>query len=289
MTPQEVLVKSPVKFSVGIRMRPSGVSPWINAVPSTKTTPSTESAEDASLIEGWADGDRFCFEALYRRHYAPLVRYAGVLGCGPDSPDVVHDAILHGHERLSQLRDPGSLGPWLRSIVRTQAETRRRRTERYAYLDCEYLEHVPSCGPEPGSAVIEQRDSRDLYAAARSLSTDDQKLLVLHLDLGISGTLLARELGVSPRHAYVLKNRMQRRLAAAMKTLRFLKSHSSRCEKMRALAATREQFTPAVRRRVVRHRRLCVRCSSDMPGQTTDNDGQTNLLIDARLLSARSS
>lgn len=83
---------------------------------------------DAQLVALAGEDDPVAFEALYRRH-APFALNLAVRlqGNATDVEDIVHDAFLRAHSRLSSLRDASVFRAWLGSIVVRLVRTRLRR------------------------------------------------------------------------------------------------------------------------------------------------------------------
>src|SRR5687768_6913325 len=74
--------------------------------------------EDAKLVALTRQRDLEAFEALYRRHAEFAMNLAvRIQGTAADVEDVVHDAFIRAHQRMSELRDDAAFRPWLGSIV----------------------------------------------------------------------------------------------------------------------------------------------------------------------------
>jgi RNA polymerase sigma-70 factor (ECF subfamily) len=85
------------------------------------------SPSDGELVRAAQAGDAASLGVLLERHRASMQAVAlSVLGYGPDTDDVVQDAMLTALQRLGELRDPGAAGPWLRAIVRNNCRMRLR-------------------------------------------------------------------------------------------------------------------------------------------------------------------
>ena len=92
---------------------------------------STES--DGNLTRAAIEGDLAAFELLIQRFEDQLYRNAlGILGSREDALDVVQETFISALGTLNQIRDPDSIGPWLKRAVRNRslniirAETRRK-------------------------------------------------------------------------------------------------------------------------------------------------------------------
>src|SRR5689334_12470867 len=83
---------------------------------------------DGQLVALAACDEMSAFETLYRRHAAFALNLAVRLqGNSTDVEDIVHDAFLRAHSRLSDLRDPSAFRAWLGSIVVRLVRSRLRR------------------------------------------------------------------------------------------------------------------------------------------------------------------
>lgn len=83
---------------------------------------------DAELLRLARAGDAASLGVLLQRHEARMLATAySVLGYGSDARDVVQEAFLVAVSRLAALQDPGSVGPWLRGIVRNICRASLRR------------------------------------------------------------------------------------------------------------------------------------------------------------------
>ncbi|MCC7407605.1 MAG: sigma-70 family RNA polymerase sigma factor [Phycisphaeraceae bacterium] len=83
---------------------------------------------DAELVRQARDGSRLAFTQLVRRHQGwAMVVARGMVGQPADAEDVVQEAFILAYCRLAQLADPDRFPRWLRGIVRSQAQTWRRR------------------------------------------------------------------------------------------------------------------------------------------------------------------
>jgi RNA polymerase sigma factor (sigma-70 family) len=99
------------------------------------------SVSTAELASAARAGDVAGFANLVERHRADLRAVAIVcLGYNAEADDVVQDAILIAMQRLGDLREPASVLPWLKTIVRNQCRMvlRGNRTSAAAYPEPEF-------------------------------------------------------------------------------------------------------------------------------------------------------
>ena len=56
-------------------------------------------------------------DAAFDRHFADLVRLSRALGAGGEAEDIAQEVMVYARAHVWQLRDPDSLGSWLRAIA----------------------------------------------------------------------------------------------------------------------------------------------------------------------------
>ncbi|MEX1025860.1 MAG: sigma-70 family RNA polymerase sigma factor [Planctomycetota bacterium] len=112
-------------------------------VSARRTLDSADARPDRVLLEAWRAGDVAAFEALVRRHQAPLLRHARVLvSYADDTEDVVQETLMKLVQAPPEPRsDPGALVAWLHRVARNlatdkvRAERRRKRREERSAQD----------------------------------------------------------------------------------------------------------------------------------------------------------
>lgn len=140
---------------------------------------SPEAPSNADLVRAAQHGDRESFGLLLGRHHAGMRAVAlAILGSGPDTEDACQDAIVTAITRIGQLRDPESVGPWLRSIVRNNCRMMlRSRHPIPTGLSIETLSDTEA--PDPGR-VMEQLGARDwLWSGLEQLRPAVRSMAVL--------------------------------------------------------------------------------------------------------------
>ena len=108
--------------------------------------PSTEELVTATRL-----GDSSAYAELVRRYQrAAIITAHAVLGDFHLSQDAAQEAFVAAHQRLAQLRDAASFGPWLLRIARQRAlQIQRRRNNSWTSI-----EHL-DCAAAPGGDWIE--------------------------------------------------------------------------------------------------------------------------------------
>lgn len=106
---------------------------------------------DAELVRAAQRGDATSLGLLLERHRAPLYALAlRMLGHGPEAQDAVHDAFLIALRKMDQLRDPESVGGWLRTVLHNVCVTRFRKDHSELVSD-EVARYVELRSPEPSA------------------------------------------------------------------------------------------------------------------------------------------
>lgn len=131
--------------------------------------------DDAALVSLARDGHVGAFETLYRRHASFALNVAvRIQGNTSDVEDVVHDAFLRAHQRLTELREPSLFRSWLGSIVVRLVRTRMRRRRLLTALGLTSVEPVdldsiaaPDASPEVRAQLAQ------IYALLRTVPSDE--------------------------------------------------------------------------------------------------------------------
>lgn len=141
--------------------------------------------EDAVLTRAAQAGEVAALGLLLERHRAGMRAVAlSILGPGADADDVMQDAALSALRRIGDVREPASVGAWLRMIVRNASFSLLRATVPTRTVDDLYLP-ATDAGPEQW---LEQNALRDwIWEALEELSPALQMPLVLrHFTTGIT-------------------------------------------------------------------------------------------------------
>ncbi len=217
---------------------------------------------DARLVERVLDGDREAFAAIYERYSDRLFDFAvGMLRNREDAADAVADSFVTMAERLSQLRDPSRLRPWLYAVVRRECLRRLKARTKVAHGDDDQLAALPDQGALPEEQAESGAMRALVWAAAEGLNERDRAVLDLHLRHGLEGQELADAMGISAGNAYTSLNRLKSQLERALGALLVARQGSADCA---ALGAVLEgwdgTFSVLMRKRVARHVDQCVVC-----------------------------
>ncbi len=169
---------------------------------------SVSGAIPASVVSAAAAGDTMAFARIVGTHHDDMARVC-LLICG--DPDLAQDAAQAAWpiawRKLSTLREPDKLRPWLVTIAANEARhlIRRERRDRVVAIE---VADVGSSRGDPGARVADA----DLLIAVRRLSADDRELIALRYVAGFDSTEIGRALGRSPSGVRSRLSRLVERL-----------------------------------------------------------------------------
>ena len=126
-------------------------------------------AEDRSLLQRAAAGDRAAMRDLYDRHHDGL--FAFIRGrCGDEAlaADVVQDAMLEVWRGAGRFAGGSSVRTWIFSIARNRLTDRFRKSARLTYVDAP-IEQVDD-GPGPEAAAMASHEAGRLRTCLDKLS-----------------------------------------------------------------------------------------------------------------------
>lgn len=226
----------------------------------------TTLSTDARLVADYLGGDSSALAAIYDR-YAPGLydTAAAMLSDRHDAADMVQDVFCIAAERLSQLREPDRLKPWLYSVLRHEVYRRTKKRKRAAPVDFQD-ERTPDVagGYDPhaaGEAVAYEELAALVRSAASGLDERDRLVLELSVRQGLSGAELADALGVTPDQSYSLVHRMRERVEKSLGALTVAKAGRRDCAQLDLILADwNGEFTVLLRKRVNRHIEECDTC-----------------------------
>ena len=242
--------------------------------------------DDASLAVAAASGDRAAFAAIYDRYANRLHDYCiGMLRDRDAAADCVQDVFVTAATRLGQLREPDRLRSWLYAIARNEALAviRERRREQPS----DDLPEIASSEPDLATVAARTELADLIKDACGGLTDRDQVVLELSFRQGLSGPELAEALGVTPRNANTLVDRLRETIARSLGALlvcRQVRADPARCPELAAIVENWDgQFTVLMRKRVARHIDSCAVCEEKRASMVTPAAllGSTPLLIPA--------
>ena len=232
------------------------------------------SGTDAELVLASAAGDRDAFAGIYDRYADRLHDFCcGILHDRDGAADCVQDVFCIAAVRMTQLREPAKLRPWLYAIARTEALRRIRERKRETVSD----ELPDAVSQEPGPEMLAARTelAELVDEAAGGLSDRDRSVLELTYRHGLDGADLADALGVSQNSANVIVHRLRETVERALGALlvsRGVRHRPDRCAELaEILDGWDGTFTVLMRKRVARHIERCAIC--DAGASTTGQPG----------------
>jgi RNA polymerase sigma factor (sigma-70 family) len=225
--------------------------------------PST--TNDSDLVAAYRAGDRGALASIYDRYGDTLYdTAAAMVRDRHDAADITQDVFVVAAERLSQLRDPSRLKPWLFAILRN--EVYRRTGKRRRTVPTDFTEPVAEMTLPPDSADeasdLEFQELADLVRRA-SFGLDERDQLVLELSVrhGLQGDDLAAALGVTPQQCYGLVHRMRQRTERSLGAYCVARASRKECAELtEILGGWDGEFSVLIRKRVARHVDGCEIC-----------------------------
>jgi len=216
---------------------------------------------DTEVVAAIAAGDPAGLAEAYDRYAAPLYRFCrGMLREPADAADVVQDTFVIAVPRMSSLRDPQRLRPWLYTVARNECLRKLRSSGLQAPL-----EEAPEVTDEAADveADVEKAELRALVRQALpGVAPAEQEVLDLQLRHGLSADEVASVLGVSRNHAHALMSRARVQLEKALSVLVVARAGRRDCPELDAMLAGWDgQLTVLLRKRINRHVERCATCS----------------------------
>jgi RNA polymerase sigma factor (sigma-70 family) len=233
----------------------------------TITTP------DAQLVAGHLAGDPAALAGIYDRFADSLHdTAAAMLNNRDDAADVMQDVFLTAASKMSQLRDPERLKPWLFAILRNEVYRRTKQRKRTIATDFSNDDMAAASGfdmtDERGlgadTDAVESTELAELVrGAARGLDERDQLVLELSVRQGLDGQDLADALGVSANQSYTLVHRMRERVEKSLGAFCVAKAGRKDCDELDGILGQWDgEFTVLIRKRVARHIERCETCAT---------------------------
>jgi RNA polymerase sigma-70 factor (ECF subfamily) len=139
-------------------------------------------------------GEASAFDDLIAVMERPLLYYAmSLTGSEDGALDVIQDVWIKAFRGIHKLKDPGSLRPWLYSIVHGIAVDRIRRNTSREQAESALLEDFQEA-EEPSFA---EEDAAAIHAALLEIGLRHREVLVLHFLEDLSIAEIAAVVGCS--------------------------------------------------------------------------------------------
>src|SRR5580700_446924 len=134
-------------------------------------------ASDAALVKRLRAGDERAFEAIFKRHYAPLLAYCRhMLGSQDEGEDALQQTFIKAHQALLGETGPRELRPWLYAIARNCCLSAIAARRPAAPLPPE--DRTPALAGL-SDQVRQREDLRELVAGIGRLPEDQRSALLL--------------------------------------------------------------------------------------------------------------
>ena len=194
-----------------------------------------------------------------QRICSPTVRYCSLEPA--DAADAVQDTFVIAAGKVSALRDPDRLRPWLYAVARNECHRRLRTRDSATPLDesAEVSDDTADLG-----AGLEQAEIRELvWAALAGLTETEREIIELTLGHELTGTDLADTLGVPRNQAHAMASRARAHFEAALGVLLVARSGQDACAELATIMAGWDgKLTVLLRKRVSRHIQRCDICGA---------------------------
>jgi RNA polymerase sigma factor (sigma-70 family) len=217
---------------------------------------------DREIVAAIVAGDPAGLAAAYDSYAAALHSYCRSLLAEPaDAADAVQDTFVIAAARLTGLRDPDRLRPWLYAVARNECHRRLRGRARLASLD-EAGEVTEPAADEPRGA--DQEALKELVTSAvAGLNPGDREVIELNLRHDLTGADLADSLGVPVNQAHALASRARARaqLERSLGALLVARTGRTSCPELDAILAGWDgTLTVLLRKQIGRHVDGCEIC-----------------------------
>ena len=136
---------------------------------------------DVELVKSAQRGDVAGLGILLERHRALLYAIAlNILGYTPQAQDAVQDTFLIAMRKIGQLREPESVGGWLRAIVRNVCLSQLRKGQGEILLDDLATRPVKESTETSGEEILDRLVLREwVWTALEELPEDMRVTAIL--------------------------------------------------------------------------------------------------------------
>jgi RNA polymerase sigma-70 factor (ECF subfamily) len=180
---------------------------------SPSVNPEERRRQDAALVERVKNGDFDAFEALYRRHSAPVFGLAlRMLSNRADAEDLLQEIFLQAYDRLASFEGRSAFGTWLyRLSVNRCLDHLRSRGAKEQSLNEPLTPVLPGKSRTGGTRGLE------LERAIAELPPSSRAAFLLHDAMGYDhkevGEILGVAVGTSKSLVHRARTRLRERLS----------------------------------------------------------------------------
>jgi RNA polymerase sigma factor (sigma-70 family) len=216
---------------------------------------------DSEVVASIVAGDPEGLAQAYDRYANALFGYCRSLLREPaDAADAVQDTFVIAASRLSGLRNPDLLRPWLYAVARNECLRRlgsREASSAFEDVDAERADETVDVGAE-----AERAETRALLRAAVDGLNPAERDVITQLLHGLDVAEIAMVLGVSRNHAHSLFSRARQQLEASVGVLLVGRSGRQDCPELKTLLTGWDgKLTAPLRKRIGRHIDKCSVCA----------------------------
>src|ERR1022692_3587884 len=215
---------------------------------------------DRDMVAAIVVGEPAGLAAAYD-HYAPaLYAYCRSLLSEPaDAADAVQDTFVVTAGKLSGLRDPDRLRPWLYAVARNECRRWLRGT--YSPVPLDEAVEMSDDTADFGTA-LEQAELREIVRAALDgLNSGEREVIELTMRHEFYGADLADALGVPLNQAHALASRARAQFETSLGALLVARSGQESCPGLAdVLDGWDGHLTVLLRKQVKRHIERCEVC-----------------------------
>ena len=225
---------------------------------------------DTALAALAGEGSEAAFAALYERYFARLHDFTLRILRDPDlANEAVQGAFMSAWEALGKRGPPEHFKAWLYAIARNGAlrelEQRKRLVpegEGMEEAGGSRFDRMADEGADPETQAERWEAASLVWAAASGLGARDYALLDMHLRQQLQPEEIAAALGATRGNVYTMLSRLRDALEESV-TAEILRRRGRRhCGELDRLVAEAGDgaLTPALRRAVQGHLRVCPTC-----------------------------
>jgi RNA polymerase sigma factor (sigma-70 family) len=220
--------------------------------------------DDREVVAAIVAGDLAALADAYDQYAESLYGYCHwMLNDPAEAAEAVQDTFVVAAGRLSGLRDPRKLHPWLYAVARNECHRRLGAAE--AGLD----EAAGASGDldDPGDDTDRAELRRRVRSALSDLGPGEREVLSLELRHDLHGADLAAVLGVSRNQAHALVVRTRGELEKDLGALLVARTGRRGCRALDTLLADWDgRLTAIMRKRISRHADECEVCGKRRRG-----------------------
>jgi RNA polymerase sigma factor (sigma-70 family) len=217
---------------------------------------------NSALVARAQAGDRAALGEIYTEYADRLYDFCfRIVRDHHAAADALQDTFVLVVQRLSQLRDPERLRPWLYAIARHVSfrylDSLGREAVLYSVIvrDATDAEAVASEAPARAASLVED--------AAEGMSVRDRAVLELHERHGLTGDDLMAAIGLRQANPSSLVHRAREQLERAVGVLLLARMGRNDCLQLDELLHDWDgSLTPLLRKRIGRHADKCPTCSA---------------------------